>query len=196
MNLKMLKTTLAGLVLSVCCFANAGLISIDETQLIDAQSVYDEGILLTSFGDVLLQSNQSMSNQYDIRFDVLSTSNILIFELADVNDINYIIIMQQNNGVDLYDNTLVSNINGLGEIELAFYFENSLSNFYISMRSWFQTPKLDDLYINSGITIENVRFGHYEFAAQNNNSTNVPEPSTLAIFVLGIVGLVSRRFNI
>jgi len=29
----------------------------------------------------------------------------------------------------------------------------------------------------------------------NGNSTEVPEPSTLAIFALGIMGLASRRFK-
>lgn len=38
-------------------------------------------------------------------------------------------------------------------------------------------------------------FATINYTYSNSNSTNVPEPTTLAIFALGIIGLASRRFK-
>lgn len=228
MNIKMLKTALVGLVLSVSGFANAGLINLVtngdfETGDFTSWSVQNlanggcganswvvnstgtqgcsgNGVSLTSpiSGTfAAFNTNDGPAGQLILSQQLTFGSNILSASLSwlDQQDSH----AERIFSIDLFD---AGNTTLLGNL-----FTNSAS---LSPDLWVShTEALDSTLIQSlaGTTVtlrltNNIPvsftgpsgFG-LDAVSFNVTTTDVPEPSTLAIFALGIMGLASRRFK-
>jgi len=187
-NIKMLKAAVAGLVLSVSGFANAGLITLDGS-IDDGTEVDHWSFFVTTSGsftfDVLAReiSNDFFAN--GVGNDELD-SYIYLF----ANDANGIFIKKDDDGgagndgsIHSHDSFMTVNLN-VGTYLLA------IGDFSLS-----------ELEARNGLNADNAgsAVGRYSVsissAAGVARVNSVPEPSTIAIFALGIMGLAARRFK-
>ena len=200
MNIKMLKMALVGLIISMSGLANAGLIlNLDELN-----------------GDVVISWNGSLDLGSAV-FDATRNSNSSnLWTAGGVGDLQS---MFASGSVDDYDLAAFTKTPTLAA------FTGSLSggiiagdNLFIDFSSSFRQIWMPNGYqsgqvISGSGTFAGATFaslganvGTYEWAWSNNiasdsltlivgSPTNVPEPSSLAIFALGIMGLASRRLK-
>lgn len=197
MNVKMIKAAFAGLVLSVSGFANAGLI-------ID---IYDNGAGLTeinlSGSDTVVSGGQSGINGFWVfdnallnlgtnndTFSILDPLNV--FSTSDGNNNNLADVYTEigsccSFGLRVSDHSFVINpqdvitISGRILVNKNFSDWNAGTYIYSYIGSSGAVGKTSNL--SEGLTI-NI-----------GEVSQVPEPSTLAIFALGIMGLASRKFK-
>jgi len=171
MNIKMLKAALAGLILSVCGFANAGLILTQSTATTDTNNV-------TTFDWATIM----FTSQYT---DTITLGNMLS---------GY---AHHHGNTDL--DTMLNVFDGSTWINV---FRADILAGNILLSSLYSSP-----ITFTGMTISGIRLtGNYSVHQMYHSvSTNmtytlsgtpVPEPSTLAIFALGMIGLASRKFKI
>lgn len=254
MNIKMLKAALAGLVLSVSGFANAGIIY-------TTVSGNGFGTIDTETGATTLIGNSGYSGTYGNAFDLDGSlfATITNNSLATVNMTTGVstIIGAFGTGIyaidfDTYGNlfglgtngdlyqinktnaakTLIGNTGFNGAMDIAF---DSLNNLYATTSGRLYTVDvntggtLTNVGISSGSATMGLMFDENDvlWASTYSSSSNwytvntstglanleysnklsfahggdiyvaasVPEPSTLTIFALGIMGLASRRFK-
>jgi hypothetical protein len=189
MNIKMLKMAFAGVVLGVSGFANAGLIFLDA-DTVSTGSALESSPLITSLGAVNFLGEIRGTTDDDLIaagsvgnvFDIDGTSNALFTFDFDVTSITF--IFGGNSGVfnmiakDMLGNTVDSfftNDTGTGASA------GPITLTGVGIRSLFwEDPG------NSFAAIDNVWI---------TDESEVPEPSTLVIFALGIMGLFSCRFK-
>ncbi len=217
MNIKMLKATVAGLILSVSGFANAGLITIDgglDNQGGDCtfacvalyQQVYDNSLFsntldITGISFISSGGSFSANNSWELS---LSISNFNVNALT--NDFNNNIGLQSmifstESFNDSYIDGDLITFNGL------FNYNPNDGDLLLSIRALGDSPWSHTVYYNRSSDAEFSRTYNFSNTPQSmsvgNNYGNVtlfdtqpvPEPSTLAIFALGIMGLASRRFK-
>jgi hypothetical protein len=212
MKFKLLKVILAGLVLSTSCFinvANAGLIALDSTRLIGNQGY---GGSLSMHFEVLTAINVTELGAYDSNQDGFTSqiavgiynrdTNTMVTEIAtflgtsdpltgysrffDITDVvldvgNYAIVARgfnsnDKNGNAGSDGPAPTIDNGSGLIQFVgggYYGGSSINDF--------------------NLTADGGPANRYD--AGTFMYTKVPEPSTLAIFALGMIGLASRRYK-
>jgi len=219
MNIKMLKAALAGLVLSVSGFSNATLITFNDAALFEAAA----GTLNTEdFSSEAVEYSTANYSGVFGGFTLTSLSNgdnngILnsLIASSGAGDVS--------NGIGFFGQNFYgwgNNDGGLGP-QSNFSFSSSISafgfdyfnaDFSDSYNITVNGSVLNTIATNSNgffgviavgenITsaiITNLTTGGYVGAAGLDNvrvSVQVPEPSTLAIFALGIMGLASRRFK-
>ncbi|MFT6417898.1 MAG: hypothetical protein ACJA1K_000161 [Cognaticolwellia sp.] len=205
MNIKMLKAAVAGLVLSVSGFANAGLI-------------YDNGVGVNNADTGYYTSNVRSFQIYD-DFTLASDSTItdVFFQMGLTSgnfdgSFSFTIfnfLAGSGVGAQLYTQTLNSgdysaSLNSISSHPSGpFYDINfdipsldlSAGNYELSFYGLgmdFRIPNVSSgngFYQNSSFISGDTPFALFD------NSVQVPEPSTLAIFALGIMGLASRRFK-
>ncbi len=197
MNIKMLKAAVAGLVLSVCGFANAGLIDFEDRSC--NQCVIGDGYNNFTWnggaGDTAtLNGTTYGSSGYQVLANALS-GDIVAYNPYAYNPID--IALQGTGTFDLnsiwfasaWDSTLNMSFSGfLDGVEVyTMDFEASNTEARIATFNW------------SGIDMLRINDTGQHFVMDNmliNSSIDeVPEPSTLAIFTLAIMGLASRRFQ-
>jgi len=187
-NIKMLKAAVAGLVLSVSGFANAGLITLDGS--IDDHTEVDHwSFFVTQSGtftfDVLARESGNDFFTNGVGNDELD-SYIYLF----TNDANGALKGSDDDGgrgsdgsVHSYDSFMTVDLT-IGKYLFA------IGDHYLS-ESEARVGLNGD---NAGSTV-----GRYSVsissAAGVARVNSVPEPSTLAIFALGIMGLAARRFK-
>jgi hypothetical protein len=196
MNIKMLKAAVAGLVLSVSGFANAGLITFNPS----GTSTVSQGTDL--FWDMLSDNTSTSSlgavggfnltGHEDFHFNT-STSDMVnigtgtggyLFNLGEMigSSSNW------SNIADYVGTTDYSGIMNLGDSGIF-----GLS-FQLAGQTHYGWVNISE---NSG-TQSILGWGYESIAGQAlaaGVTTSVPEPSTLAIFALGIMGLASRKFK-
>jgi hypothetical protein len=196
MNIKMLKAAVAGLVLSVSGFANAGMIVFtDEASWLAATSSVTTIDFNTGSDQVGRGSNYTESG---VTFSADSVYSIYDIDYdASYHDTGYLDMEGSNLGMDFG-----SDITALGFYFGAFY-DNEVSMTFdngqvfnlsapTSQYSFFGLVSDDSFNsvtmntANAFTAFDNVSFG---------DAAEVPEPSTLAIFALGVLGLASRRFK-
>lgn len=202
MNVKMLKAAVAGLVLSVSGFANAGLISLTgDGGWVDASSLTKsvnslEGELITdvNFWVDFTKCSHTSSGSCDT-FNTGSTYDSEIEFSLMHNGVNALLLPRgtfanSNSGsitaFITFDDQALQTL-GTSPVSGNFQPTNALNVFngLSAAGSWAftftDTASSDGLEVHSwGIDI---------------TTTSVPEPTTLAIFALGIMGLASRRFK-
>jgi hypothetical protein len=206
MKLKFLLPAIAGLMLSVCNIANAGLIT-TSSDLTSNYTGYD----LVTFDELSFSTGTSINNQYNafgldvtpslqylasssrtnfngaglhnygtspyttpFSFDFTSTVEAMGFYIV-MNDGQNVTFEALLNGsvVESYNETWSSGISALS-------FRGFTGGNYDSLKVTMVSGS------NNAMELDNVYF---------SNVTDVPEPSTLAIFALGIMGLATRRFK-
>lgn len=197
MNLKMLKAAVAGLVLTVCSTANAGLITVSElvNQTTDGQNFtfsfnindYFAGtsstLQLIAQGDFNdgAGSNESIS----IFIEGVSFGNFGHNSVQAYNVVNY------TSGVDNFNAYEFSLDFLLNAATTGSMLQDNILDIVIDFGAgvrpacgWSGT---DNCIENSGVA---------PFAAVNytySNSAEVPEPTTLALFGLAVLGFAARR---
>jgi len=165
----MLKAALAGLVLSVSGFANAGLI------------LHNSGtattFTLSNFNEVTF----SFSSEF---VDTISLANFgggYIHTHAGT--------LTQST-IDIFDGTNWLNV-----------FTSSIAVSQANLSTIYTSPITFTGLNISGLRLSSTIFQNQSYHNVNSSmsytlsGTAVPEPSTLAIFALGIIGLASRRFK-
>jgi len=195
-NLKMLKAAVASIVLSVSSIANAGLllevdltveniITINATSgksLVDASGWPLIGFYLANFFEA----------ESDIGIDDELISGNLTSYLNTSDNTPNLYRSGRDTGLNVFSYTFLD-VESLFEI-------NQIA--FSGQASW---EVASDAYNNA---LNNASSGDIYFAADTINdipnaqilgtwstTTNVPEPSSIAILALGILGLASRRFK-
>jgi hypothetical protein len=190
MNIKMLRAAVAGLVLSVSGFANAGLINFDYTGpgASDVDSATTTTVSFTVLDDLLIDDlnvyvelSGGWTGNNDLWLSHLGTQVQLFSSpgtdgdaagdmdsLFDDEALNLPIAPNKTGTFQAID--LLSSFDGL-----------SLAGMWtLSITDSSQFPDEGDVLVTWAI---------------RGTAVPVPEPSTLAIFALGIMGLASRRFK-
>lgn len=223
MNVKMLKTTLVGLVLSVSSIANAGLITNGDfeaglsnwTTLNSGLSSDNVTVFILEAGPTGSYANNGISSGPSERvlfqdflvpiLDVRSASFSFDFFSDNSNPLdsafynnatsagNIFRIDIVNASTDVFATSsmfeLFVDLGNIGSFNTVTYNNNSLTTFLNSHSG--ETLRLrianDESTFPWDTGVDNVSFDAV--------TTSVPEPSTLAIFALGIMGLASRRFK-
>ena len=189
MNRKMVKMALAGLMLSVGGFANAGLINFDYSGpgLSDVDTSTTSEISFNIFDDLILEDlnvfiniSGNFTGNNDIWIEHLSKT-VQLFASAGTND-DALGSMQA-----LFDDEASSlpSTNKVGtfqSVDLLSAFDGMTTN-----GTW--TLRIADNTIFPGEGDDLITW------SLRGTATEVPEPSTLAIFALGLMGLVSPRFR-
>ena len=209
MNIKMLKSALAGLVLSVSGLANAGLINSDYLNLNDNLAVYDDVQNLTWL-DISVSSGWSSNTwssliQQDsgwrlaLNSEVESLFNQAFSTFYDVYPAN-------TNYIDTIDSDLVTNFNDFQSLfGIHAFGSNTITNTYgryidedgihrlMGVSGWSSTNRIWGLEASGTYSLSaDTGMGIY---LVRDEMESIPEPTTLAIFALGIIGLASRRFK-
>jgi hypothetical protein len=186
MNLKMLKATIAGLVLSLSGIANAGVIL---TEVADNAYITVDGYDIAWAGPCAVAQSScgplDFSHQAQFGWEAMSSSlfaqlNItafdFVFEGANVDALT-------GNNLDEASGATVAQNPFIGDIAVA--------------APWFASA-------HKHIDWSNGVNGQWSFSDMNNSSyfdslavrvstTDIPEPSTLAIFGLALIGFAASR---
>ena len=223
MKVKFLKRTLACLIISASCFvnvANAGIIYSNDfedgigdefsdfTTVVEApngekfignlptdNSSFDN----SSFLSVLTLNDLAPSSLITIDFDIYGLNSLDGTEEYDnfkffINgDLKFTDFYGHSNG------NIVGPTNGTLDPNETDYF-NFEYDFYIAAAATYHYSIIYRNYSNESIEIgfeanTNSLWPDEAFGLDNIVVTSVPEPTTLAIFALGIIGLASRRLK-
>jgi len=187
----MLKTALAGLILSISGFANAGLInftgSLDDDTAVDhwSFSVTNSGTFIFDVLAYEQDGNDFFANGLD---NDLLDSYIYLF----ANDANGALIGSDDDGGDGTDGSLsAADLDSLMTFDLNvgtyLFVIGSFDLSELDARNGFNTGNTGDPAGRYNVTVSSV--------AGTARVNNVPEPSTLAIFALSIMGLSARKFK-
>ncbi|GAW96503.1 MULTISPECIES: DVUA0089 family protein [Colwellia] len=190
MNIKMIKAAVAGLVLSVSGFANAGLITLDGR--IDSGAEVDHWILNVTSSGLFTFDVLAYEGDYDDFFDNGTNNDHLdSYIYLFSNDINGSLVDSNDDGelgndgsTEDYDSFMSVNLN-VGTYVFA------IGDYH-----------LNEAGARDGINESNaneISVGNYRVSISSQagvlSTNSVPEPTTLAIFALGIMGLAARRFK-
>lgn len=187
MNIKMLKAAVAGLVLSVSGFANAGLISFDGS--------IDDGTEVDHW-------SFSVTNSGTFIFDVLANEdgNDFFANGVDNDQLDSYIYLFANNAsgtlIDSDDDGGLGSDGSVSGLDSFMTVDLTIGTYLFAIGDYnlSESEARNGLNVNSSTTV-----GRYSVSISSSNGVaavnSVPEPSTLAIFALGIMGLASRRFK-
>ncbi|GAA5134494.1 PEP-CTERM sorting domain-containing protein [Thalassotalea piscium] len=188
MNLKMLKAAIAGLVLSVSGFANAGLITETTEQTIDYQDFsFNWGVsdwLANTDATLTIEvqadlgySDPSAGENFDIILESINLGTHGLFE----SGLNGWTNLSATSGINAWH---VARDFNLTSSQMALLLSDNLFQLDINFNQGVDTfyGKLNNISPFVKVSLDYA-------------STSVPEPSTLVIFALGMMGLASRRFK-
>jgi hypothetical protein len=212
MKFKLLNTTITGLILSVSCLvnsANAGLIQSDYLTLGDNLAVYDEDLNLTWL-DLSLTDGLSYAVALASHSDFQYASDLQVTTLF--NNFFGATTTYNADGSGTSDWTTTGNFVTLfGPTYASFFGLSSYGWFYDDLGAFRRagaTASFNAEVIGPNSTINSTSFintgdqltGTYLVRAGRIDLTppvvtDVPEPSTLAILGLTLLGLASRRFK-
>jgi hypothetical protein len=205
MNTKFLKAALVSVVLSVSGFANAGLIPFGIQTDIDTSTLTNNGWSLNFQSDWGSLAAHDYEMFAGIALDEYvfigaldrNTSNIALGAAVRLSDLlNYTTGNNTNNhnGASWYfRNGSAMGFAAIGETVNLYSADISNDDGSLSKLSWHMHDwstagfRVGNMFDNNSENFEKVVF--------RASATDVPEPSTLAIFALGMIGLASRRFK-
>jgi len=205
MKVKMLKAAVAGLILSVSGFASAGLIPFGIQTDIDTSTLTNNGWSLNFQSSWSSQAAHDYQMFAGIALDEYvfigaldtGTSNIALGAAVLYSDLlNYTLGNNTNNynGASWYfRNDYSMGFAAIGETVSLGSADTSFDSGALSKLSW----HMHDNY-TAGYRVGNVRSNSttaFQKVVFRASAEEVPEPSTLAIFALGMIGLASRRFK-
>lgn len=208
MNIKMLKAALAGLVLSVSGFANAGLITgeqyTDDGKLVELSQLewltWDETINL-SRDDIENGINNTFiadgwryatRSEFEALFDSLWGGTLEGWQSSNKDGAIWLNANLDLSSSSWQDIAFGTSAECSGASCWAHYNSSNTQGWFSdsyglsvgsdninTQTTTYRSVSASDVYISSALV----------------RSSSVPEPSTLAIFALGIMGLASRRFK-
>ncbi|AAZ26600.1 PEP-CTERM sorting domain-containing protein [Colwellia psychrerythraea] len=216
MKFKFLKGTFASLALACCSLANAGLIigadsvtapnsngSALAVNIINQNGLsqnYTSGVTdFDTFLSTATHNNSCGSNCWANVPNVIFPINLDfslggLFELESIGIWNYHGALGLNE-FELFaaDNSSFLGSTSLGTFNVGMESSSAVASgqsfSFASTNASFIRMKLNSNYGSTG----QVAIGEVVF--EKASSTDIPEPSTLAIFALGMIGLASRRFK-
>ena len=241
MDIKMLKAALAGLVLSVSVFANAGLIVLGDVNAIALDNTGNKSLFTNILGDddqVLFNTkNSSFSSSLNTYYNSLagvstsSTSSSITSGLLSTYDLlvldfgftsNAVFTAQEVTALTSFMNA-GNNVIFFGETGYSAgvtNFNNILTDIGSSIRftndktpgGYATSTDIATTVLTTGVSSVKYAWASYltggtSLVKHNNRSiiasegtfhqvnATIPEPSSLAIFALGIIGLASRKFK-
>ena len=204
MKLKFLQAAVAALMLSVCNLANAGLIIDNGTDIVNTGGscsscgssgwqVFDDFTLTQSYDLDYLDIDFSTRSYADVEFSIWS--NTLSDKLFTYN-------------YSWTAGSFITNVNSFNDNVTV---SLELGNTSLTAGTYYLSIHGTDTYVmrdGSGSHLQFATSGLTDYSTQTQNvrgsdlhfrlysdATEVPEPSTLAIFTLGIMGLTARRFK-
>ncbi|TWX48097.1 PEP-CTERM sorting domain-containing protein [Colwellia hornerae] len=208
MKFKFLKAALVSTILVVSSFANAGLITFNDRASFEAYIGGEITDNLESAGTSRGSSTHTVgSNDFSWTMNDYNcedgdgcsasfggtTNNSPMMQSADDD-----FIWTYNNGAFNF----TSGISSFG-LQFGSHYGNSAvtlngmnSGIQVS-GSFFGIASDDNSLFNSVSYAKSLSYGSFDDVtySRSNQSRDVPEPSTLAIFALGMIGLASRRFK-
>lgn len=201
---KTLQAAVAGLMLSVCNIANAGLIVDNGTDIINTGGscsscgtnnwqVFEDFTLSQNEELDYLDIDFSTQNYDNVEFSIWNST--LSQKLFSYN-YDWAVGTFTTNVDSTFDN--VTATVDLGSTSLAagtYYLSLWGTNTHVMRNGTgshlqFQTSNLSDY----SAQVQNVRVSDLHFRLYSD-TTQVPEPSTIAIFALSFMGLAARRFK-
>ncbi|SIS42465.1 PEP-CTERM sorting domain-containing protein [Neptunomonas antarctica] len=201
MKFKMLKGAIAGVALSVSCFANAGLLTVSEitNQTTDGQlfnfslNISDYLAGSSSTLEVITQGDfnngANSSESIDVSIDGVSFGNFGFDSAEAYNVVSYNYNAYKFNLNFLLDAATTTSILLDDMLNVVIDFGGGVN----PNCGWSSTSSCN---INSGVSpFAAINYTYSNSAKTLTSTTNVPEPSTLAIFALGLMGLASRRLK-
>ncbi|MCJ8293094.1 MAG: PEP-CTERM sorting domain-containing protein [Colwellia sp.] len=179
MKLKFLNTALTGLILSISCLvnsANAGLILSDSTEVNSSGQSYSEVFDVSGFEDYT-----NLVFTVNVRGDYGTNSSEFIEFVID--DTSFGQFSYNTAGV-----TSVVGPSGNSSFDYVMDFSFTISD--VDWNSLYANDSQLKVQWNNGPGVDPAA-GYYV----NFSLSAIPEPSTLAIFALGLIGLGLRRFK-
>jgi hypothetical protein len=192
-NLKMLKAAVASIVLSVSSIANAGLIlevdlTVENTITINATSALS---ILTTTGtshDGFFLDDFFGSYTQSLNATLIGSSSLTSAE--NIDNLSDIAQAMRYGSSDL-------NIWSYTTLSSSYYSSFVEGNqAFTGKASWTISEEAYDDALNGALSGD-VYFAYDDTKVLGtwSTTTNVPEPSSIAILALGILGLASRRFK-
>jgi hypothetical protein len=146
-------------------------------------NVLDESLTITAFGVTNIENGDyGTHNEVDSWSDRYLSEN----EWNEGFGFTYL-----GNQVSTNDLGVFEDLFGLTENHVAFFYKNELSNIGVVN---FNNPGYGFFLFSAMTASELAAFNGTNVVSQSVTN-DVPEPSTLAVFALGLMGLVSRRFK-
>lgn len=185
MNIKMLKAALAGLVLSVSGFANAGLITDNGWNTVDI----DSGLVFLDLNQLSSGNYASVNNTFSLNGFEWQLATVEQFSILLESVTGTSIPTWAGSSTNFYDSTA-----DLGNLATLISGSTAWVDFYLDGGQFGPTR---------GAIHASYPDGHVNVVSGNSawnglyvkSSAQIPEPSTLAIFALGVMGLASRRLK-
>ena len=176
MQFKFLKTAFTGLVLCICGVANAGLITWDLTDpdtSLSATFVFDDDTIdgLSDSTDLVSIKGDFGDGLFTYFFGETVASNGVIYEVTD---------------------TRLTRWKSGGSITS---YNDSTSGALTYANIWHDASRFTLGGVSSEADWNGGSIENSSATQLNIVSSIVPEPSTIAIFALGMIGLASRRFK-
>jgi hypothetical protein len=219
-----LRTALMSLLLSVSAVANAGLITLDTSNVIGSTTSYDSRFLaeyiLDNQSGVITETNQQANDAdggYWLNPDDGMVNAWITIDLGSAYIIDFLELFNTHNA-QYFDRgtgdfrilasnsvTQVGNLNGNIStlIDSTLLAEPGIRNGYhddpLDAQSFFVTNTSAFRYLQ--FRADSVAVGGVPCCGSNVYGLNeirvsaVPEPTSIAIFALGVIGLASRRFK-
>jgi hypothetical protein len=191
MNIKFLKATIVSVLAAISGFSNAAIINSGDVAgygtFTDDVSGYvwlDINAFFGSAGNIFT-TGQMATLANDAGFSVATTSEVVdLFNSVTIPGnfaYNEAVMGRSNDRFLIWGMHLSDGGGGLFDYSWIFDYSTSL--------------QFMDRNDPASFKQREVGLWAYQTGASTSGSTSVPEPSTLAIFALGIIGLASRRFK-
>ncbi|MPW29268.1 PEP-CTERM sorting domain-containing protein [Agarivorans sp. B2Z047] len=192
--MKTLKAVIVVLAISFSGFASAGVIEFEYTGTgsgsIGGQAFTDSFFTITEYSNTDdLQSCSATCRYIDAISTTITIDNIGVFDFVSgtrtfVNNGLLGLSRAGQFGSDLYY------VFDIGSYDLLSALDTVVKN--VSFLQWNRTPSM---ITNGGTLIFNDGDATGTFQARLNSPATVTEPTTLAIFAFGLMGLAARRFK-
>jgi len=205
MKLKFLKATFLSLIFTASSFVHAGIIVFDDRNAFES---YLSSYQVDDFEDFVtgVKTNPLVRNDFTIDGSTYQAHATYPYSdsLAHTKDTGYLWNYAVNSDTTI---TFENGFNAIGFDFTQIHYANTSQVLNVMHEGVTYTSnalannwKFFGL-INTTGNIANVSFNHNPtYMGMDNvitgvHSTDIPEPSTLAIFALGMIGLASRRFK-
>lgn len=202
---KIFNSLIVAASLAFASAANAGIITNTDTDFADFEANLAGGTVVTQYLDNSNYINYQYKDNFVLLDIMVANFNYLFYEfsinLADNFQGNPLVNAYIPIGLDYYwfeptDELVEIMFSGNQEFGAKIGFEINDALEFSSLDFGSQNP--DDfayIYQNDYQVELFTKLANFNVRAVGNNAAPVPEPSTLAIFALGMLGLVSRKLN-